>query len=94
MRTNNYFLVLDIETSTETTYDNKLQNLLGRISGKINNPLNPGNKKIIIFTAFSDTAEYLYKHVSAYVTANHKLHTAMITGDADGRSTVPKLKRL
>ena len=73
-------------------YDNKLQDLLKRISRKINNPINPGNKKIIIFTAFSDTAEYLYQHVSKYVTDKHGLHTAMVTGDADGRSTVPKLK--
>lgn len=88
----NLDLLIEMIKDITPEYDNKLQNLLGRISGKINNPLNPGNKKIIIFTAFSDTAEYLYKHVSAYVTANHKLHTAMITGDADGRSTVPKLK--
>jgi len=88
----NLDLLIEMIKDITPEYDNKLQNLLERISGKINNPINPGNKKIIIFTAFSDTAEYLYKHVSAYVTENHKLHTAMITGDADGRSTVPKLK--
>ena len=88
----NLDLLIEMIKDITPEYDNKLQNLLERISGKINNPINPGNKKIIIFTAFSDTAEYLYKHVSAYVAENHKLHTAMITGDADGRSTVPKLK--
>ena len=88
----NLDLLIEMIKDITPEYDNKLQNLLGRISGKINNQINPGNKKIIIFTAFSDTAEYLYKHVSAYVAENHKLHTAMITGDADGRSTVPKLK--
>ena len=88
----NLDLLIEMIKDITPEYDNKLQNLLERISGKINNQINPGNKKIIIFTAFSDTAEYLYKHVSAYVAENHKLHTAMITGDADGRSTVPKLK--
>ena len=88
----NLDLLIEMIKDISPEYDNKLQNLLERISGKINNPINPGNRKIIIFTAFSDTAEYLYKHVSAYVTENHGLHTAMITGNADGRSTVPKLK--
>ena len=88
----NLDLLIEMIKDITPEYDNKLQNLLERISWKINNPINPGNRKIIIFTAFSDTAEYLYKHISTYVTENHNLHTAMITGDADGRSTVPKLK--
>ena len=88
----NLDLLIEMIKDITPEYDNKLQDLLKRISWKINNPINPGNRKIIIFTAFSDTAEYLYKHISAYVTENHKLHTAMITGDADGRSTVPGLK--
>ena len=88
----NLDLLIEMIKDITPEYDNKLQDLLKRISWKINNPINPGNRKIIIFTAFSDTAEYLYKHISAYVTENHNLHTAMITGDADGRSTVPKLK--
>ena len=88
----NLDLLIEMIKDITPEYDNKLQDLLKRISWKINNPINPGNRKIIIFTAFSDTAEYLYKHISAYVTENHGLHTAMITGDADGRSTVPKLK--
>ena len=94
------YLARDIETldllismikDITPEYDNKLQNLLQRIGDKINHPINPGNRKIIIFTAFADTVEYLYKYVSSYVTKNCGLHTAMITGDADGRSTVPKL---
>lgn len=88
----NLDLLIEMIKDITPEYDNKLQDLLKRISWKINNPINPGNRKIIIFTAFSDTAEYLYKHISTYVTENHNLHTAMITGDADGRSTVPKLK--
>lgn len=51
-------------------HDTKLQTLLSRIRQKIEQPINPGNKKIIIFTAFSDTAEYLYKNVSKNVKAN------------------------
>jgi ERCC4-related helicase len=48
-------------------HDTKLQTLLKLISEKIENPINPGNKKVLIFSAFSDTAEYLYDNVSKYV---------------------------
>lgn len=47
-------------------HDSKLQELLKLVSDKIENPINPGNKKVLIFSAFSDTAEYLYEHVSIY----------------------------
>ncbi|WP_202984270.1 DEAD/DEAH box helicase [Snodgrassella sp. ESL0253] len=72
-------------------YDLKLQNLLATIKNKQLNPINNNNKKVIIFTAFADTASYLFDHVSEYVQNNFSLHTAMITGSVDGRSTVPKL---
>ena len=47
-------------------HDSKLQELLKLVSEKIENPINPGNKKVLIFSAFSDTAEYLYDNVSTY----------------------------
>ncbi|KDN11153.1 helicase-related protein [Gilliamella sp. Imp1-1] len=72
-------------------HDIKLQNLLTIIKNKQLNPINNNNKKVIIFTAFTDTASYLFDHVSQYVQNNFSLHTAMITGSVDGRSTVPKL---
>lgn len=73
-------------------HDCKLQELLKVIAGKIENPINEGNKKIIIFTAFADTADYLYDNVSKYVKDNFGLDTAIITGTVDGRTTA-KLKR-
>jgi SNF2 family DNA or RNA helicase len=73
-------------------HDNKLQTLFGAIDEKITNPINEGNSKIIVFTAFSDTAEYLYEHVSKYVKKRYSLDTALITGSVDGRTTIPKLK--
>lgn len=72
-------------------HDAKLQNLLKIIENKQQNPINPNNKKVIIFTAFADTASYLFEHVSQYVKNNFGLHTAIITGSVEGRSTVPKL---
>ena len=73
-------------------HDSKLQELLRLISEKIEDPINPGNKKVLVFSAFSDTAEYLYKHVSTYIKEKYGLDTAVITGTIDGRSTIKGLK--
>ena len=48
-------------------HDTKLQELLKLLDEKITHPINDGNKKVLIFSAFSDTAEYLYDHVSKYI---------------------------
>lgn len=73
-------------------YDSKLQELFRVIKNKLENPINQDNKKIIIFTAFADTAQYLFDNVSKYVKDNFGLNTAMVSGSVEGRTTVPKLK--
>ncbi len=73
-------------------HDAKLQELFRVIKDKFAQPINDNNKKIIIFTAFTDTAKYLYDNVSEYVLSNYGLNTAMITGSIEGRTTVPKLR--
>ena len=73
-------------------HDSKLQELLTLLSRKIENPINPGNKKVIIFSAFSDTAEYLYENVSTFVKKKYGLDTAVITGDIDGKTTIKEFK--
>lgn len=73
-------------------YDGKLQSLLKVISDKIENPINSKNKKVLIFSAFSDTAEYLYEHVSAYIKEKYGLNTAVITGSIDGKTTIKNFK--
>lgn len=73
-------------------HDSKLQELLELISDKIENPINTGNKKVIVFSAFSDTAEYLYEHVSAYIKKKYGLDTAVITGSIDGKTTINGFK--
>lgn len=69
-------------------HDTKLQELLRLLDEKITNPINPNNKKVLIFSAFSDTAEYLYDHVSMYMKDKYGLNTAVITGAIDGRTTI------
>ncbi|MGO5292180.1 helicase-related protein [Porcincola sp. LCP21S3_C12] len=73
-------------------HDTKLQELYKLISQKIENPINPGNKKVLIFTAFSDTAEYLYDNVSKFVMDKYGLNTGMISGTVDGRTTLKNFK--
>lgn len=68
--------------------DAKLQHLLSDIEQKIARPFNAGNKKVIIFTAFSDTAEYLYSTLAETILERHGLHSVLITGGIDARSTL------
>lgn len=60
--------------------DFKLQTLLASMEDKINHPFNRDNKKIIVFTAFADTAEYLYENISSYFKEKKQLDSALITG--------------
>lgn len=73
-------------------HDLKLQTLLRLLDDKMNNPINEGNKKVLIFSAFSDTAEYLYEQVSTYMKKKYNVNTAVITGAIDGHSTIKDLK--
>ena len=73
-------------------HDSKLQELFATLNNKITCPINEGNKKVIIFTAFADTADYLYDNVSVYVKQKFGLDTAMISGSVEGRSTVAGLR--
>ena len=69
-------------------HDSKLLQLIDDLRHKFEHPINASNKKVIIFTAFSDTAEYLYENLSGRIMENHHLHTALITGSSDAKSTV------
>lgn len=73
-------------------HDLKLQTLLQLLDEKMQHPINESNKKVLIFSAFSDTAEYLYDQVSDYVKDKYGLETAVITGTIDGRTTIKGLK--
>ena len=72
-------------------YDCKLQELLRMLKDKVEHPINEGNRKVIIFTAFADTADYLYQNVAPYMKKQFRMDTAMVTGSIDGKTTVPKL---
>lgn len=91
------YLVKDVETlklllimlaDITPEHDSKLQQLITDLHHKFDNPINGNNKKVIIFTAFSDTAEYLYENLAERIKDNCGLHTALITGSAEAKSTV------
>ncbi|WP_456077397.1 helicase-related protein [Hoylesella timonensis] len=91
------YLEADIETLDLLTlmlqditpeHDCKLLQLMDDLRNKWMHPINEGNKKVIIFTAFSDTAEYLYDTLATAIKEKHGLNTVLITGSVDARSTL------
>lgn len=80
-------LLLMLEDITPE-HDSKLQQLIEDLRNKFANPINGTNKKLIIFTAFSDTAEYLYDCLAGRILESHGLHSALVSGDVEARSTL------
>lgn len=70
--------------------DAKLQHVKALILGKLANPINPGNKKILLFTAFADTADYLYANLAPELLEIQHLHSAKVTGSSAPKSTLKK----
>ena len=68
--------------------DAKLQHLKTQILSKLASPINPGNRKILIFTAFADTANYLYENLAATLLAHQRIHTGRVTGADTPKSTL------
>jgi SNF2 family DNA or RNA helicase len=80
----------DIMSYITPEKDLKLQKLIQEVSKKIENPINEGNKKVLIFSAFADTTNYLYKHLAKYVKEKYGLESAKIQGDNSGNATTIK----
>ncbi len=70
--------------------DAKLQHLKTQIHSKLASPINPGNKKVLVFTAFADTANYLYEHLADSLFKSHKIHSARVTGTDAPKSTLKR----
>ena len=70
--------------------DAKLQHLKALVLDKIANPINPGNKKVLIFTAFADTADYLYANLAPELQSQLGIHTGKVTGSGGPKSTLKK----
>ena len=73
--------------------DAKLTALRDMIRNKCRNPINFGNRKIIVFTAFADTAEYLYAQLAPWAKAEIGIDSALVTGSGRNQSTMPHLRK-
>lgn len=84
------FMLADITPE----HDSKLQMLIDDIRNKFANPINGDNKKIIVFTAFSDTAQYLYENIAPLIKERTGMNTALVSGDVEARSTLKIREKL
>lgn len=84
------FMLADITPE----HDSKLQMLIEDIRNKLANPINGDNRKIIVFTAFSDTAQYLYENIAPLIKERNGLNTALVSGDVEARSTLKLRERM
>jgi len=73
--------------------DAKLADLRKVIEHKCSNPINSGNRKVLIFTAFADTAEYLYEHLAPWARQNLKLESAVVTGTGRNQTTLRSIRK-
>jgi hypothetical protein len=77
----------------DTTRDAKLYALKEILEVKLKAPINPGNRKVIVFTAFADTAKYLYAQLGGWAKERHGIHSALVTGAGANQTTVPGLSK-
>lgn len=83
--------LLGMITPVANEHDLKLQRLLEVLRDKIQNPINGDNKKIIIFTAFADTADYLYGELAGVLKEEFGINSAVVTGTRNPATTVEKI---
>ena len=84
-------LLLMLEDITPA-HDSKLQMLIEDLKEKFAHPINKDNRKVLIFTAFADTADYLYQQLAERIKADCGLNVALITGSTEGKCTIPKFE--
>ena len=87
-------LLLGMLQDITPEHDGKLQQLKADLREKFAHPINGNNKKVIIFTAFSDTAVYLYDNLAPAIKEKFGLNTALVTGDVEARTTLKLNKRI
>jgi len=76
-----------------TARDAKLNALREMITEKCTKPINPGNRKILVFTAFADTARYLYNDLAQWAKQTLGIETALVTGTGTNQTTLPNLRK-
>ncbi|MFN0222638.1 helicase-related protein [Paenibacillus sp. KR2-11] len=85
--------LLSAAKQVDATRDAKLAALRDVIAHKCTNPINPGNRKVIVFTAFADTAKYLYEQLAQWAKDTHGINAALVTGAGGNQVTLPGLRK-
>jgi len=85
--------LLSAARQVNSARDAKLKALREVIEQKCRAPLNPGNRKLLVFTAFADTAQYLYKELAEWALKEFGLHAALVTGTGHNQTTLPNLRK-
>jgi hypothetical protein len=80
-------------TQVDASRDDKLAKLREMIEHKCRNPINPGNRKVIVFTAFADTARYLYDQLAPWAKTTLGIHSALVTGTGSNQTTIAGLRK-
>lgn len=85
-------LLISMVKDIDPSHDLKLVQLKAHLKEKIEHPFNGTNRKILIFTAFSDTAEYLYAEISPFIKDTYGLNTALVTGQGAPKTTLKPVR--
>lgn len=80
-------------TQVDASRDDKLAKLRDMIDQKCRNPINPGNRKVIVFTAFADTARYLYEQLAPWAKTTLRIESALVTGAGSNQTTLAGLRK-
>jgi SNF2 family DNA or RNA helicase len=83
--------LLSLITPVAAEHDLKLKRLTEVLQDKITNPMNGENKKVLIFTAYADTADYLYGELSGKLKEDYGINSAIVTGSRSPSSTLEGL---
>ena len=76
----------------DASRDDKLAKLREMIEHKCRHPINPGNRKVIVFTAFADTARYLYEQLAPWAKTTLGIDSALVTGTGSNQTTLAGLR--
>lgn len=83
----------DAAGQVSTARDAKLEALRRMVEEKCRNPINPDNRKVIVFTAFADTARYLYEDLAPWALENLSIHSALVTGAGRNQASLPNIRK-
>lgn len=88
---NKFGELLDSGQKITVERDEKLDKLKELIAEKIEKPINDDNKKILVFSAFADTANYLYENIANWANEKFGIDSALVTGGGTNKTTAKEI---